>query len=217
MEFLKHILTSLTRTNSEHHQVLIEEQRQLVRPSEIMKHYQTYLLELPAIYLPVRSVSQPFKLREGHYDDIYKYINLEKRGYAGLQAWDLNDFIRDYRTNPYRVYLLLAWEDPQTGKEEIAGLISGRFLAKKAHISHLIVDPKYQGKGVGTGLLEIWIDLMEKQGIPYCELEVRVSNETAIRLYESVNFRKKVKMSNYYRDNHEDAWKMRRVNNADEF
>lgn len=212
MELLKNILTSLTRVNSNQQQVQFEEQRQLIRPAEIMKHYRVYLKEQPALYLPVRSTNKPFTFREGVYDDIYHYIDFEERGYDGVLAWGLKDFIKDYRTNPYRIYILLTWQDLETDEEVIAGMISGRFLARKAHISHVIVDPKFQAKGVGRKLLQVWIEMMHNQEIPHCDLEVRVSNESAIRLYESVGFKKQARLTRYYNDNQEDAWKMRRVN-----
>lgn len=212
MELLKNLLTSLTRATSQEPQVYFEEQRHLIRPAEVMKRFDVYLKEQPAIYLPVRSTNKPFTFREGVYDDINHYLDLEERAYHGVLAWGLKDFIRDYRTNPYRMYILLTWEDTETEEEVIAGMISGRFLARKAHISHLIVDPKFQAKGVGRKLLKVWIEMMQEQNIPYCELEVRVSNNSAIRLYESVDFKKQARIGRYYNDNHEDAWKMRRIN-----
>ncbi|MBG9988420.1 ribosomal protein S18-alanine N-acetyltransferase [Aerococcaceae bacterium DSM 111176] len=212
MELLKNLLTSLTRATIQEPQVYFEEQRHLIRPAEVMKRFDVYLKEQPAIYLPVRSTNKPFSFREGVYDDINHYLDLEERAYHGVLAWGLKDFVSDYRTNPYRMYILLTWEDLETGEEVIAGMISGRFLARKAHISHLIVDPKFQAKGVGRKLLQVWIEMMQEQNIPYCDLEVRVSNDVAIRLYESVDFRKQARIGRYYNDNHEDAWKMRRVN-----
>ncbi len=212
MSSITNILKSLIKSKRRSDNQLLDSYHDLIRPAQIMEQFQSHISNQPPIYLTVLTNNEAFRIRPGTYEDIPAYLELEKKGYHGVLAWQIRDFIRDFRTNPYRVYLLLTWKHPKTQEEVIAGMISGRFLARKAHISHLIVDPVYQNNGVGQRLLSLWIDLMHKQGIPYCELEVRVSNASAIHLYENFGFEKIQKLNQYYYDNHEDAWRMRRDN-----
>lgn len=50
------------------------------------------------------------------------------------------------------------------------------------------VLPDYRGKGIGRALLSTCLEKARANGITRVELEVRVDNESAIRLYESVGF-----------------------------
>ncbi|MBG9982622.1 GNAT family N-acetyltransferase [Aerococcaceae bacterium DSM 111020] len=215
MSNITNILKSLIKSQRRSDSQLLEEYKDLVRPAPLLEQFQSYINHQEPIYLSVLTSQKAFRIRVGTYRDIPAYLELEKKGYQGVLAWQMRDFIRDFRSNPYRIYLLLTWEHPKTHEEVIAGMISGRFLARKAHISHLIVDPVYQNNGVGQRLLTLWIDLMHKQDIPYCELEVRISNASAIHLYEAYGFKKVQRLHQYYYNNYEDAWKMRRENARD--
>ena len=52
------------------------------------------------------------------------------------------------------------------------------------------------------------LQYLSNLGASYATLEVRVSNERAQRLYESLGFIRVGKRKRYYEDNQEDAWLM---------
>ena len=52
------------------------------------------------------------------------------------------------------------------------------------------------------------IALASQQGCETMSLEVRISNQKAISLYESLGFETKAIRKGYYQDNHEDAYLM---------
>lgn len=54
----------------------------------------------------------------------------------------------------------------------------------------MAVLPKYRGQGIGRRLLEACLEKSKAKGITRVELEVRVDNTAAIRLYEKVGFAK---------------------------
>lgn len=62
----------------------------------------------------------------------------------------------------------------------------------------------YQGKGLANALLKFSLDVLDKKNF---ELEVRVSNEKAINLYEKFGFEKIKILKDFYDD--EDGIKMR--------
>ena len=72
------------------------------------------------------------------------------------------------------------------------------------HIMNIAVDPKLQRRGIATLMMEHLFGLTEDDSRGYT-LEVRVSNEAAICLYERLGFRSRGVRRNYYTDNREDA------------
>ena len=68
----------------------------------------------------------------------------------------------------------------------------------------LAILKEFQGKGLGKSLLEFSLNTLDKDCF---ELEVRVSNQTAINLYEKFGFKKVKVLENFYDD--EDGIKMR--------
>ena len=78
------------------------------------------------------------------------------------------------------------------------------------HVMNIAVDPDHQRRGVATMLLEQLLDVTADDGQRGYTLEVRVSNQGAIRLYERFGFRPRGIRRAYYTDNREDAlimWK----------
>ena len=78
------------------------------------------------------------------------------------------------------------------------------------HVMNVAVDPDRRRRGIATQLLEHFFELTlgdERRGYT---LEVRISNDAAIRLYERLGFEPRGLRRGYYTDNREDAlimWK----------
>ncbi len=78
------------------------------------------------------------------------------------------------------------------------------------HVMNVAVHPDHRGRGIATMLLERLFALTADDERRGYTLEVRVSNETAIRLYERLDFQGRGIRRGYYTDNREDAlimWK----------
>jgi [ribosomal protein S18]-alanine N-acetyltransferase len=78
------------------------------------------------------------------------------------------------------------------------------------HVMNIAVDPDHRGRGIATVLLERLFELTVDDARRGYTLEVRVSNATAISLYERLNFEARGIRRGYYTDNREDAlimWK----------
>ena len=73
------------------------------------------------------------------------------------------------------------------------------------HVMNVAVDPEHRGRGVATMLLERLFDVTADDARRGYTLEVRVSNEQAISLYERLGFRSRGLRRGYYTDNREDA------------
>ncbi len=68
----------------------------------------------------------------------------------------------------------------------------------------IAISKEFQGMGIGKALLEYSLEILNKN---IFELEVRVSNEKAIKLYEKFDFKKIKLLKEFYDD--EDGLKMR--------
>ena len=78
------------------------------------------------------------------------------------------------------------------------------------HVMNVAVDPDQRGRGIATMLLERLFELTADDARRGYTLEVRVSNATAIALYERLGFEGRGIRRGYYTDNREDAlimWK----------
>ena len=93
--------------------------------------------------------------------------------------------------------------------EEMAGFIAGdiRSYEKMSWIATVGVLPEFRGQGIGRALLQA---CEERLTTPTVRLNVRVSNEGAIRLYRNVGYHSAGLWPTYY-DDGEDALVMEKV------
>lgn len=68
----------------------------------------------------------------------------------------------------------------------------------EATLFNIAVDPQFQGKGYGKRLLQALILQLQQNNIQTLWLEVRESNLTAQKLYESLGFNQVTIRKNYY-------------------
>jgi ribosomal-protein-alanine N-acetyltransferase len=73
------------------------------------------------------------------------------------------------------------------------------------HVMNLVVAPEHRRQGIATRLLASLFELTADDDRRGFTLEVRVSNDAAIELYESLGFRGQGVRRGYYTDNREDA------------
>ena len=78
------------------------------------------------------------------------------------------------------------------------------------HVMNIAVANEFRRRGIATRLMERLFEITSGDGRRGYTLEVRVSNDAAIRLYESLDFKARGVRRGYYTDNREDAlimWK----------
>jgi len=78
------------------------------------------------------------------------------------------------------------------------------------HVMNVAVDPEHRSRGIAAMMIERLFELTADDARRGYTLEVRVSNATAIRLYERLGFKSRGIRRGYYTDNREDAlimWK----------
>lgn len=108
----------------------------------------------------------------------------------------------------------LFWAETQNDNSiYIVGVLDGVVVAYAgawlsfgdAEVMNVAVDPDVRGRGIGTALFGRLIEEVKTRGATAITLEVRPSNEAAIRLYEKFGLRSVGRRPHYYTDNDEDA------------
>jgi ribosomal-protein-alanine N-acetyltransferase len=89
--------------------------------------------------------------------------------------------------------------------EELVGYVINSRYVDAWHVMNVAVHPDRARRGIATALLERLFELTEDDERRGYTLEVRVSNEGAIRLYEQLGFEPRGIRRGYYTDNREDA------------
>jgi [ribosomal protein S18]-alanine N-acetyltransferase len=82
---------------------------------------------------------------------------------------------------------------------------------KVAGVETINVDPVYRKKGIGHRLLTAAEERIRKKGIHKIRLEVAITNQAAIKLYEHAGFQKTMLLKKYYHYDHDgsyDAYRM---------
>jgi len=90
------------------------------------------------------------------------------------------------------------------GDELVGYVINSRYV-DAWHVMNVAVDPDVRRRGVASALLERLFELTRGDERRGYTLEVRVSNDGAIRLYERLGFEARGIRRGYYTDNREDA------------
>lgn len=88
---------------------------------------------------------------------------------------------------------------------EIAGFVEMRLITSVLEIVNIAVLPEFRRCGIGHKLLRSVLEVAARERVEEIWLEVRESNETAIRFYEAHNFQTTGKRRKYYSAPIEDA------------
>jgi ribosomal-protein-alanine N-acetyltransferase len=99
--------------------------------------------------------------------------------------------------------------DTEAGDRLVGYLVVSRYV-DAWHIMNVAVDPTHRRRGIATRLLDALFATTAGDSRRGYTLEVRVSNASAIALYERLGFQATGVRRGYYTDNREDAlvmWK----------
>ena len=88
---------------------------------------------------------------------------------------------------------------------KICGYLLALIYPPEAEIMSIAVHPDCMGKGIGAALITEFISQSEARGSEAIYLEVRKSNERALRLYNKFDFVPVGIRKNYYSNPREDA------------
>jgi ribosomal-protein-alanine N-acetyltransferase len=130
-------------------------------------------------------------------DDIPQIQVIEREIFP--TPWPKNAYYRELHHNRSAYYIVLRKE------EEVVGYAGLWKMSDEAHVTTVGVRARDQGKGYGHALMAALIQRAYQLGSRWLTLEVRPSNEVAVKLYEKFGFKVIGRRRGYYTDNNEDA------------
>ena len=142
-------------------------------------------------------------------DNLTAVVELE-RVTPGAPHWSAKDY-QGCLGRTQGALLRRAWVAERAGRvigfavvREVAldGALDG---ALECELESIVVGPEQQGCGVGGALLGAIIDSLKSTGAAVLMLEVRASNQAAVRLYERAGLEKVGARPGYYGGPLEDA------------
>lgn len=138
------------------------------------------------------------KIKPMQKTDLDDVISIEAKAY-GEHHWSKDSFMSEL-SNDLAKYFSAFNTDGQ-----LIGYCGCWQILEEAHITNIAVSPDYRRKHIGEALLTTIIDECYRNMAKYITLEVRVSNNPAIALYEKYGFKSLGARKGYYQDNNEDA------------
>ena len=159
----------------------------------------------------VRKSPGVVRVREMTAEDIEDAALLEKTN-LGKEAWTQKQLI-DALTRDDTIYLVAA----KAGR--IVGLCGVQNISGEGEITNVSVARDCRGEGIGYKMVKQLLERGVGIGIKDYTLEVRASNEPAIRLYERLGFVSEGVRPNFYNDPKDDAviyWKRSKDENSNQ-
>jgi ribosomal-protein-alanine N-acetyltransferase len=93
----------------------------------------------------------------------------------------------------------------EAGSDRLVGYVIVSRYVDAWHVMNLVVATDWRRQGVARRLLEELFERTRDEARRGFTLEVRASNDAAMRLYETMGFRAQGVRRGYYTDNREDA------------
>ena len=134
-------------------------------------------------------------VREMTKEDLPRILECERKCFK--DPWNEENCLNEFDENPFSHGWVLI-------DERIVGYAFLWETFEMAQLARIGVDPDDQGKGYGDILLKACIQRSKEQNCEFMTLDVRVSNEKAIRLYQK-NVFIQVNVSKRYYPDGEDA------------
>ena len=132
-------------------------------------------------------------------DDIYE---LDVQTFA--MPWSKEALSYDILENDNAFVIVAEYEG------EFAGYADIWTVLDEADLNSIAVRVDFRRKGIGDAIMLAMIEMLSTSGVATINLEVRVSNMPAIKLYKKYGFNECGVRPGYYLDNGEDALIMKR-------
>lgn len=136
------------------------------------------------------------RIRDAVPQDVPEIARLERECFT--TPWT-EEIIRSQLSGEGKL-MLAAEEDGR-----FAGYMGLQYVLDEGYISNVCTSPEFRRRGVASALIDETVTRAAALGLSFLSLEVRRSNEPAIRLYEAWGFQKVGVRPGYYEKPAEDA------------
>lgn len=140
-------------------------------------------------------------VRSATADDLAAIEAIERASFS--DPWSLKSFTDSLRHGFVRLHVL-------DDNGAVIGYSVVWVSGDECELANLAVEPGRRGEGCGARLLDEALRRAHEESLMVMFLEVRASNEAALRLYAKHGFHEVGRRKDYYRNPVEDALVMRR-------
>ncbi|MGB2079608.1 MAG: ribosomal protein S18-alanine N-acetyltransferase [Vibrio sp.] len=123
-----------------------------------------------------------------HLHDLTEIYRIEQK--AHIQPWSLSML---ENINGYG-----AFNQSLKVNDKIIGYFYSQLIVDELSLLTIAIDPDYQSQGYGKQLFQYFIAQGKEKGANSIYLEVRPSNQAAIKLYQDFGFEEIARRSKYY-------------------
>jgi ribosomal-protein-alanine N-acetyltransferase len=132
--------------------------------------------------------------------DLPEIMLIEKESF--ISPWTVGMFADELRVTHSQC---LVARLRQNKKTVIGGYIIFWIVADEAHLHNIAVKNEFRRQGLAHCLMDLMKEISRQARVKYMTLEVRESNEGAIKLYRKCGFVVRGRRPLYYTDTKEDA------------
>lgn len=143
----------------------------------------------------------PMIFREMRETDVPQVAAIEQVTFS--RPWKQEDFLDSLKLDSTLNVVAVSEEDDQ-----VLGYCLCYQSFEEGNIVNVAVSEEARRKGIARKMLQYSMEQGQKRGMETFFLEVRISNEPAIRLYEGLGFERAGRRKNFYSAPVEDAWIM---------
>lgn len=129
-------------------------------------------------------------------EDIPEIAQIEKKCFS--EPWSEQLIRGSYLRKDH--YFIVAKKN-----NKILGYAGMYFAFSEAYMLNIAVKSEFRGLGIGYQLLGNLFSFCNKNNLEFLSLEVRSSNDGAIRLYKNMGFSQVGRRKNFYKKPNEDA------------
>ena len=141
-------------------------------------------------------------IRQAKIFDVYPIYKLERQCFTN--PWSFDSLFSDICLNGITTYVVAELDG------EIIGYGGLWLILDEAHVTNIAISSAHRSRGFGKMLLRVLLNAAERAGALEMSLEVRQSNERAIRMYENEGFEIIGVRNKYYTNPVENAYIMRK-------
>ena len=142
-----------------------------------------------------------YKISEMNFSHIKDIAEIERLSFSHPRSE--NSLLNEVNNKNSIYYVIL-----DIGKNKAIAYAGMDIVLDEAYIVNIAVLPEYRNKGYGYIITNELIKYCEENKFSFITLEVRVSNYTAINLYEKLGFEKVGIRKNFYTAPNENAYIM---------
>lgn len=132
------------------------------------------------------------KIRKFKPKDLKRILEIENACFP-IDAYSEKRFLKYFKQHPEGFIVA-------ENQKQILGYAIGFVDKNIARIDSIAVDPKYQRKKIGQSLTKYLLADFNKNKAKFIKLEVRTTNQPAIKFYQKFGFKITKTLKKYYRD-----------------